>query len=77
MKIEDVFTNISDDELIKCIRQVKEWSNTGILEDGIVRELSKQVEIVGHIRDYESLRMSEILIYKEASNRWYNIKQLN
>lgn len=75
--IVELFNNIPDEELAQGIRDIKSAQNTGIYEhDSIVRKYAGKVrEITEHVSSLD-LFSAEILLLREAANRWESDYQL-
>ena len=69
--VTKVFSDMTDLELSQAVREMKEDGPQGIVRsEGIVREKCKMVnEIVGG-NVYAQLMMTQMSIYKEASERF-------
>lgn len=69
MKIID-----SIDELKILANEIIEWYNTGILKDGKVRELAKDLGENWSIPPYESLRVAESIVNMSCLKKIVEIK---
>lgn len=70
-EVTKVFTGMSDLELAKAIREMKEDSPKGIIrEDGVVRQKCKAVHDIVGGSTYEHLMMTQFSILQEAAYRY-------
>jgi hypothetical protein len=69
--IKSIFTNLTDDDLVLSIQEMKEDESLGVIrENGYVRNLCKQIHnfVGGNV--YEHMIMVQVSLYKEASFRF-------
>lgn len=70
-EIKKLFENISDEELLLAVSEIKEDSESGIIREGVVRKYSKLAcEMTNEPRLSTHLYLSEISILKQAAFRW-------
>ena len=70
-KIKSIYENLTVEELKQAVKEIAEEHETGILKDGIIRNIQKQIrEIIdGNHFPIESVYQG---ITWEISKRWYN-----
>ncbi len=54
--------DFATDNLAECCKELTMWSNTGILEDGKVRELARMFDYAG----YHSLALAQAEVSRKA-----------
>lgn len=70
-EVTKVFSNMSDEELVQVIQEMKEDGPQGIVRtEGIVREKCKMVNDIVGGNVYTHLMMTQMSIYKEAAERF-------
>jgi hypothetical protein len=69
-KIDEIFENISNDELKQGILEIKEDGEKGFIRNGVVRKYAKITsEIIGKSVSLD-LFMTELNLLRQASYRW-------
>ena len=64
-----MFKNMNDIELKQAYEEFIQHNNTGVLQDGIIRNISKQ------LGDHNlTIFNTEMNLLKEIADRWYQIK---
>lgn len=70
-KIKNIYENLTVDELKEAFLEIAEQKKTGILKNGIIRKIQKQIREI--IKDnHFSMESVENAITWEISKRWYN-----
>jgi hypothetical protein len=70
-EVTKVFSNMTDEELVQVIQEMKEDNPQGIIRmDGIVREKCKIIQNIVGGNTYEHLLMTQFSILQEAAYRF-------
>lgn len=69
-KINEGFNQLSDDDLLVCVRELEEVLSTGILPDGMVRRMAKQIHDVTGIPPHNCLSIVQTKVPQTAAHRW-------
>ena len=72
--IKKLFTDISDDDLLTGIREIKELVSTGVLCDGIVREYVRKLNEITNNMSGTDIDMATNNFIYEAAFRWLKEK---
>lgn len=67
--IQEIFDNISDDELTNAIQEIQDTNQTGVIGNTVKKYGDMIGKIAGHLmpHDYKNAR---ILILEQAAFRW-------
>ena len=71
-EIKELFVNMTTDDLLKAVEEIKESDETGVLCDGIVREYTRKTAVITGIGNGDWF-MTVINILKEAAFRWSDL----
>jgi hypothetical protein len=71
-KINELFNNISDEEIRQGIMEIKKDEGTGLICNGIVRKYSKIVGDMTGNNGTVLLMLTEINILRQGAYRWVN-----
>ena len=75
--IKQLFSDLSDEELILTINEIKECDVTGILPDNSnVRELCRESAKITNMDVSSNLLMVQINILKEGAYRWLDYRNI-
>lgn len=68
--MNDVLKNLTEADLAQAINELEDWNSTGVLVDGLVREidLSLQIEFSGT----NTLFYTQTALYRLAAIKWLN-----
>ena len=72
--LKKIGVDLNDDDLTKAIEEIVQWHNTGILSNGILREIAKKVSSGerGSLKR-DALRIAEDIVIMEGANRYVKI----
>lgn len=68
-KIKEIFNQMTDEEVLQGIREIKESDETGIIPDGIIRKYAKEVKSETNGMSLDLLH-TMIGILKQGAFRW-------
>lgn len=64
-----IVQHLTTSQLMGCVSDVKTLRSTGKVREGELRKLSRSLQVAG-VEAYQSFRMAEELVLKEAAFRW-------
>src|SRR5690606_20615714 len=72
-KIAEIFAQITDIEHKAAVQEMKALSETGILNDGVVRNLAKRIANDVGIPSHDALRIAQNEVLRQAAYKWGGI----
>ena len=72
-KIAEIFARITDVEHKAAVQEMKALSETGILNDGVVRNLAKRIANDVGIPSHDALRIAQNEVLRQAAYKWGGI----
>ena len=72
-KVQRILVGISDSDLKSAVAELRERRQTGILCDGVVRRVAKQIQQEIGILSHDALQIAETNIIEIAAFKWAGI----
>lgn len=70
-----LFSDLTDEDLVLAIAEIKENSKNGFIkDDGFVREMARKMKEITMVEGSMDLTFSEINLLREAAYRWLQNK---
>lgn len=73
--INEIFENLSNQELAQAIEEIKQCENSGYIEDGIVKQTARKCSEILELSSLGLLDFTMNQIKKEAAYRWLGMYQ--
>lgn len=72
-KVQQILSAISDQDLKLAVAEMKDRRETGILCEGVIRRIAKQIQQEVGITIHDALQISETNIIEIAAFKWAGI----
>jgi vacuolar-type H+-ATPase subunit F/Vma7 len=69
-KITKIFMDLSNEDLKKAINEIIEDNQLGIIRDGFVKKIAKDIDEINRQSVSTNLFFSEVGLLREAAFRW-------
>ena len=68
--LQQILSELTDEQLAAAVRELEEYSSTGVLRSGVVREFSLRISEGLSLATTQSRNIMESHVLREAASRW-------